>query len=100
MIRFVFAALALGLLAGCADKLLSDDRIRDNTAMALGQPASAVTIADRRYDGATNTYYTARTPRGSYNCMINGGSIMAMGMTNPPQCAPLGSPIPAMSFGR
>ena len=100
MNRFVFAALALVLLTGCADKLLSDDRIRDNTAMALGQPTSAVTIADRRYDGATNTYYTARTPRGSYNCMINGGSIMAMGMTNPPQCAPIGSPIPAMSVGQ
>jgi len=82
------------------DKLLSDNRIRDNTAMALGQPASAVTISGRRYDGATNTYYTARTPRGSYNCMINGASIMAMDMTNPPQCAPLGSPVQAMSFGR
>ena len=100
MTRFLAPALALGLLAGCADKLLSDDRIRDNTALALGQPVSAVTIADRRYDGATNTYYTAQTPRGSYNCMINGGSVMAMGMTNPPQCAPLGSPTPAMSLGQ
>lgn len=100
MTRFLVTALAFGLLAGCADKLLSDDRIRDNTAMALGQPTSAVTISDRRYDGATNTYYTARTPGGSYNCIINGGSVMAMGITNPPQCAPLGSPISAMSFGQ
>src|SRR3954451_17540990 len=35
-------------LAGCANQLLSDDRIRDNTAMALGVPTSAVTISDRR----------------------------------------------------
>ena len=83
----VFAALLA--LAGCADKLLSDDRIRDNTAMALGQSASAVAITDRRYDGATNTYYTARTPRGAYHCVINGGSVMAFGMTNPPQCSRL-----------
>jgi len=84
----VLAILAAMLaLAGCANTLLSDERIRDNTAMALGQPAGAVTIADRRYDGMTNTYYTARTPRGSYACTINGGSVMAMGMTNPPQCS-------------
>ena len=83
-LAFLAASLALG---GCADKLLSDDRIRESTATALNQPTSAVTISGRRYDGATNTYYTANTPRGIYSCTINGGSIMAMGMTNPPQCS-------------
>lgn len=87
MPRFVPLVLATLSLAGCANTLLSDDRIRDNTAMALGVPASAVTISNRRYDGATNTYYDARTPRGAYRCLINGGSIMALGMTNPPQCS-------------
>ena len=82
----IILASALGL-AGCANQLLSDDRIRDSTAMALGQPTSAVIIADRRYDGATNTCYTAHTPRGTYNCIINGGSVMAFGMTNPPSCS-------------
>jgi hypothetical protein len=74
-------------LAGCADRILSDDRIRDNTALALNVPVSALVISDRRYDGVTNTYYTAHTSRGTYACVINGGSVMAMGMTNPPQCA-------------
>jgi hypothetical protein len=82
------AALAVLITAsGCADQMLSNDRIRSNTAMALGQPDSAVVIADRRYDGATNTYYTARTPRGAYHCRINGGGLLAMGMTNAPQCS-------------
>jgi hypothetical protein len=74
-------------LAGCADKILSDDRIRDNTALALNAPAASIVISDRRYDGMTNTYYTARTSRATYSCVINGGSVMAMGMTNPPQCS-------------
>ena len=79
--------LATVTLAGCADKLLSDDRIRDNTALALNMPTTAVLISDRRYDGMTNTYYTARTSRGTYACVINGGSVMAMGMTNRPECS-------------
>jgi hypothetical protein len=74
-------------LIGCADKILSDDRIRDNTALALNMPARSIVISDRRYDGMTNTYYTARTSRGTYACIINGGSVMAMGMTNPPECS-------------
>lgn len=88
MIRPTLAVLTASMiLAGCANNLLSDDRIRDNTAMALNLPSSGVTISNRRYDGATNTYYTATTARDSYSCLINGGSIMAMGMTNPPQCS-------------
>jgi hypothetical protein len=79
--------LASLTLAGCADKLLSDDRIRDNTALALNMPPATVMISDRRYDGMTNTYYTARTSHGTYACVINGGSVMAMGMTNRPECS-------------
>ena len=78
---------ASSVLIGCADKILSDDRIRDNTALALNMPSTAVVISDRRYDGMTNTYYTARTSRGTYACVINGGSVMAMGMTNRPECS-------------
>ena len=89
MHKTIIVSAAVLLVSGCADQMLSDTRIRDNTAMALGQPASAVTIADRQYDGATNTYYTARTPRGSYHCLINGGGALALGMTNPPQCTRL-----------
>lgn len=85
MSKAVLAILVASLaVSGCADKLLSDSRIRDNTALALNDPG--VTISNRRYDGMTNTYYTARTSRGSYACTINGGSVLAAGMTNPPQC--------------
>lgn len=94
------AALALLLAtAGCADQLLSDNRLRDTTAMALSQPASSVTISDRRGDGPTNTYYVAHTPKGTYNCIINGGGVLAMGITNPPDCSPIGTPVVRRAFG-
>ena len=83
------AFACLGVLftaSGCADQILSNDRIRSNTAMALGQPDGAVVIADRRYDGTTSTYYTARTPRGVYRCVMTGGGAWDFGITNPPQC--------------
>ena len=91
-ILMIAGALAL---SGCADTMLSDSRIRDSTALALNQPASAITISDRRADGPMNTYYVASTPRGSYRCLIGGGSISQLGITEAPVCLPLGSPPPA-----
>lgn len=90
MRKLAFVPLAAVLaVGGCADKLLSDDSIRASTATVLNQPAASIRIADRRYDGATNTSYTATTPHGTYRCTINGGTVMAFGMTNPPQCSRL-----------
>ncbi|MGI4802884.1 MAG: hypothetical protein ACRYG8_54400 [Janthinobacterium lividum] len=83
------------VLTGCADTMLSDSRIRDSTALALNQPASAVTISGRRGDGPMNTYYVADTPKGSYRCLIGGGSISQLGITEAPVCSPVGSPLPA-----
>lgn len=88
-----FWALAIGAgvltLAGCQTTMLSDDRIASNTAGMLGVPPSDVTISERRTDGPTNTYYVATTKDGkSYACVINGGGLLAAGMTNPPQCNP------------
>ena len=82
----IFVVASLVALSGCADKLLSNDRIKDSTAMALNVPASSIVISDRRYDGLENTFYTASTPRAIYHCRIDGGNAMDFGMTNPPQC--------------
>ena len=87
--RIAVIGLSVGLMAGCANQLMSDERIQSETAMALGQPDSAIRIANRRYDGATNTSYTAYTPRGTYACMINGGTVLSLGMTNAAQCTPM-----------
>lgn len=76
----------VGFLAGCATQMLSDSRIRENTAGVLGVSPSDITIRDRR-EQVPNTYYIARTKSGrKYACVINGGSILALGMVNPPTC--------------
>lgn len=74
------------MMSGCADTLLSDSRIQNETAMALGVPGGSVLISGRRYDGGTNTYYTARTPRGMFNCTLNGGTVLSAGIVNTPRC--------------
>lgn len=74
-------------LLGCADKILSDDRIRDSTALALNMPPASIVISDRQYDGMMSTSYTASTRRGVYRCRISGGSVNMLGMTDPPDCA-------------
>ncbi len=77
----------LVILGGCATQMLSDDRIRSNTAGVLGVPPESVTISDRR-EQVPNTYYMARTASGEvYACVINGGGILAAGMVNPPTCS-------------
>jgi hypothetical protein len=73
-------------LAGCADRILSDERIRDSTALALNMPSASITISGRQYDGMMSTYYTASTRRGIYRCRISGGSVNMLGMTDPPDC--------------
>jgi len=87
----IVGALAL---SACADTMLSDSRIRDSTALALNQSASAITISGRRGDGPMNTYYVADTPKGSYRCLIGGGSISQLGITEAPVCSPVGSSPP------
>jgi hypothetical protein len=89
-----FVIIAAIALPGCADQMLSSDRIRDSTARVLNQPAPAITISDRQSDGPMSTSYTVTTPRGSYHCTIGGGSISQLGITETPECAPLGSPLP------
>ena len=75
------------LVSACQSVMLSDDRIVSNTAGVLGVSPADVTILDRRADGPTNTYYVARTKKGiEYACVINGGGLLAGGMTNPPVC--------------
>ena len=77
------------LAAGCQTTMLADDRIASDTAGVLGVSPGDVTISDRRSMGPTNTAYKARTRSGIvYNCVINGGGLLAMGMTNMPTCNP------------
>lgn len=84
---YVFGLMiAVAATSACQTTMLSDDRIASNTAGVLGVPISDVTISNRRSDGPTNTYYIAKTRKATYSCVINGGGLLAGGMTNPPVC--------------
>jgi hypothetical protein len=77
-------------LSGCQQQMTSDDRMASSIAGTLGVPISDVTLSDRRPDGPTNTFVTAKIRNGgTYACTVNGGGLLAMGMLNPPSCNPV-----------
>ena len=84
--KIVLSLASALVLAACQSAMLSDERIASNTAGILGVSPSDVRITERRQDGPTNTYYTASTKKGKDACTINGGGLLAAGMTNPPSC--------------
>jgi hypothetical protein len=65
---------------------LSNDRIVDETTGALGMLPNDITIENRRTE-IINTYYTVKTKDGKeFNCIINGGNILTLGILNSPRC--------------
>jgi hypothetical protein len=95
--------LAAACLTGCASiaagtNTLSDERIKSESSGALGYPPEEVTIVSRRTEGV-NTYVNLKAKDGKeFTCIINGGNILSMGMTNPPMCSKKGEPIRANPF--
>jgi hypothetical protein len=84
----VLSVLGLVFLSACQSTMLNDDRIASQTAGVLGVPAPQITISDRASQGPTNTSYIAHDTKSgaTYACVINGGGLLAAGMTNPPSC--------------
>jgi hypothetical protein len=84
---FLFISFAaLFLFGGCATTILSNDRIMDETAGALKVLPKDITIENRRTE-IINTYYSVKTTDGKeFNCIINGGNILTLGILNSPRC--------------
>ena len=83
------AAIALlASLAGCAGQILSDERARASIAGNLGVAPGDVSIVSHVADGPTDTNFLveARWIAGRRVCVINGGNILTMGMTNGAYC--------------
>jgi hypothetical protein len=77
---------ALFFLGGCATTILSNDRIIDETAGALNLLPNDITIENRRTE-IINTYYSVKTTDGKeFNCIINGGNILTLGILYSPRC--------------
>ncbi|MAF04982.1 hypothetical protein E2K99_07475 [Herbaspirillum huttiense] len=87
--------LSMFSVAGCdtiAEKtnILSDEKIKSQAAGNLGYSPSDLTIISRRTDG-TNTFVNVVTnDRKEFSCIINGGNLLTMGMSNPAACTPKG----------
>ena len=93
------------VLTGCntiaaKTNVLDDDKIKSQSAGALGYEPSQLTLVSRRTEGV-NTYANLKTSDGKeFVCIINGGNLLSMGMTNPPACNKKGEPIKASPFQR
>ncbi len=98
----VSLALVLGI-AGCSTiasstNVLTDEKIKSQSAGALGYEPSELSIVSRRTEG-TNTYVNLKaTDKKEFTCVINGGNLLSMGMTNPPMCSKKGEPVKTTPF--
>ena len=102
--KITLAGALLFTLAGCnsiasSTNTLTDEQIKSQSAGALGFSPSDLSIVSRRTEG-TNTYVALKTnDNQQFNCIINGGNLLSLGMTNPPSCAKKGEPIKVAPFG-
>lgn len=99
------AILAAAMLTGCASlatgtNMLSDERIKSESSGALGYSPDELNIVSRRTEGV-NTYVNLKAKDGKeFTCIINGGNLLSMGLTNPPMCNKKGEPVKANPFQR
>ena len=92
--RNLALALAIAMpFSGCASiessskDMLTDERIKAETSAALGYRPQELAIDSRRVQGL-NTYVALTAKDGKqFNCMINGGNWLSMGLTNAPVCS-------------
>lgn len=103
--NIVLIAAASLFFTGCAaiagkTNTLTDERIKSETSGALGYSPSDISIVSRRTEGV-NTYVNLKANDGKeFTCIVNGGNLLSMGMTNPPMCSKKGEPIKAGLFGQ
>jgi outer membrane murein-binding lipoprotein Lpp len=87
-IMAVASVVAAVMVVGCSSvaaktNILSESDLLSKSAGALGYPVSELQILEQRVNGADT--YVALMARGGkyYSCVINGGNLLSLGMTNP-----------------
>ena len=101
--ELVLLCLVSITISGCASlhestNTLTDERILSETSGALGYSPSDLEIESRRTEG-TNTYVNlSSNDKKKFTCVITGGSLLMMGMSNPPRCGKKGDPINTSPF--
>lgn len=85
LLSALLTATGCSTIAGKTN-MLSDDKIKSDTSGVLGYSQNDVTILSKRTEG-TNTYVTIKANDGKeFACIINGGNLLTLGITNPPTC--------------
>jgi len=90
-IMAVASVAAAVMVVGCSSvaaktNILSESDLLSKSADALGYPVSELQILEQRVNGA-DTYVALMTRGGKYySCVINGGNLLSLGMTNPAIC--------------
>jgi hypothetical protein len=106
----IIAASAIAIfLTGCSSlggiaestNTLSNDKILSQSAGVLGYSPSELSIVSKRTE-STNTYVNlvGVKDKKEYVCIINGGNLFSLGMTNPPVCGKKGERINSNPFQR
>ncbi len=101
--KLIPICLAVVAVSGCAaiasgTNTLTDERIKAETSGALGYSSEQINIVSRSTQGVNTYVNLVADGKQEYTCIINGGNILTMGMTNPPMCSKKGEPIRAMPF--
>lgn len=92
------AGLSACTTIASSTNILSDERIKSETAGVLGYSPGDLTITSRRTEGV-NTYVNLQTKdHKEFTCIVNAGNLLSMGLTNPPMCNKKGEPIQANPF--
>lgn len=94
----VFAGISGCSTFASSTNLLTDEKIKADTSGALGYQPSDLTITSRRTEGVNTYVNLLASNKKEYTCIINGGNLLTLGLTNPPQCAKKGDPINTNPF--
>jgi hypothetical protein len=103
--QIIVIAVLTSSASGCSTiasstNMLTDQRIKAETSGALGLEPAQVTILKRRTEGTSTYVNLLASNNQEYTCVIDGGDLLTMGMTNAPQCSKKGDPIPVNRLSR
>lgn len=90
-----FAAICVGMavLSGCASFAVTDDKLIQNTAFALGLNKDEFAIHDRVDDGIKTTYSVKTKSGTQFNCYVTGTVGITGSAVSDAMCSKKGEPM-------
>ncbi len=94
------ALLAIVSASGCASFAVTDQKLEQNTAFALGLDKEDFTVSDRMDDGLKTTYSVKTKSGKKYNCYIMGSLSITGRNVSDAMCNEKGKPATNPLTGR